>query len=55
MAASIEEGVLNALRGHMSHSVKLPAPLIVKIYVACTKRGEISTITNLLDIRTTYH
>lgn len=40
MAVSIEENVYNALRGHLSQNTKLPAPLLIKIYVACTKNGE---------------
>lgn len=39
MAASVEEAVLHALRGHLSENTKLPAPLIIKVYVAALKKG----------------
>ncbi|XP_055611687.1 protein qui-1 isoform X2 [Uranotaenia lowii] len=37
MAAAIEEAVFNALRGHQDEKTKLPAPRIIKIYVASLK------------------
>lgn len=39
MAVPAEEAVLNALRGHLSENIKLPAPLIIKVYVASLKKG----------------
>lgn len=39
MAVPVEESVLNALRGHLSENTKLPAPLIIKVYVASLKKG----------------
>lgn len=39
MAVSVEEAVLHALRGHLSENTKLPAPLIIKVYVAALKKG----------------
>jgi len=39
MAVPVEEAVLNALRGHLSENTKLPAPLIIKVYVAALKKG----------------
>lgn len=39
MAVPVEEAVLAALRGHLSENTKLPAPLIVKVYVASAKKG----------------
>lgn len=44
MAAPIEENVYNALRGHLSQNTKLPAPLIIKIYVASTKNGNRASV-----------
>lgn len=40
MAVPVEEAVLNALRGHLSENTKLPAPLVIKIYVASLKKGK---------------
>ncbi|KAJ6644572.1 Protein qui-1 [Pseudolycoriella hygida] len=34
----VEEAVLNALRGHLSENTKLPAPLIIKVYVSALKK-----------------
>lgn len=42
MAVPVEEAVLNALRGHLSENTKLPAPLIIKVYVAALKKGAYS-------------
>lgn len=39
MAVPVEENVLNALRGHINDNIKLPAPLIIKIYVSSSKKG----------------
>lgn len=39
MAVPVEEAVLHALRGHLSENTKLPAPLIIKVYVAALKKG----------------
>uniref|UniRef100_A0A1L8DGI8 Putative wd40-repeat-containing subunit of the 18s rrna processing complex n=1 Tax=Nyssomyia neivai TaxID=330878 RepID=A0A1L8DGI8_9DIPT len=38
MAVAVEEGVLSALRGQVSSSTRLPAPRLIKIYVASNKR-----------------
>ncbi|XP_037046627.1 uncharacterized protein LOC119081650 [Bradysia coprophila] len=38
MAVPVEEAVLHALRGHLSENTKLPAPLIIKVYVAALKK-----------------
>lgn len=52
MAVPIEESVYNALRGHLSPNAKLPAPLIIKIYVASTKNGEFKRFfMNLFTLR----
>ncbi|XP_055527282.1 protein qui-1 isoform X1 [Wyeomyia smithii] len=37
MAVSVEEAIFNALRGHHNEKTKLPAPRIIKIYVASLK------------------
>lgn len=39
MAVPVEEAILNALRGHLSENTKLPAPLIIKVYVSALKKG----------------
>ncbi|XP_059616881.1 protein qui-1 isoform X2 [Phlebotomus argentipes] len=38
MAVTVEEAVLSALRGQVSGNTKLPAPRLIKIYVASNKR-----------------
>uniref|UniRef100_A0A1B0CRU1 Uncharacterized protein n=1 Tax=Lutzomyia longipalpis TaxID=7200 RepID=A0A1B0CRU1_LUTLO len=38
MAVAVEEAVLSALRGQVSGNTRLPAPRLVKIYVASNKR-----------------
>lgn len=40
MAAPVDEATLQALRGHLSENTRLPAPLIIKVYIACVKEGE---------------
>lgn len=39
MAVTIEETVRNALRGQMSEQTRLPAPKLIKIYIASRRRG----------------
>lgn len=40
MAVPVEEGVLNALRGVISETTRLPKPLIIKVYVSSLKDGK---------------
>lgn len=39
MAVPADEVLHNALRGHLSANTKLPAPLIIKVYIASLKKG----------------
>lgn len=39
MAVTIEETVLNALRGQLSEQTRLPAPKVIKIYISSVKKG----------------
>lgn len=51
MAAPVEEAVLNALRGHLSENTKLPAPLIIKVYVAALKKGAYMIFFNVFRFK----